>query len=165
MSHLCKAVVFLSVGFLLLALPGQATPQVKTGTTKVQPKLEPIAETKLLMEGLAYANFRGLERILNEKPADVQAWTFARGQALLIAEAGNLFMLRPPKDAKAQPVWFERSMELRTQATQLARAIASKDFDGSKRGLVNLANSCNRCHKTFRVTAEIVPFAPNPEDK
>src|SRR5437667_12738265 len=80
-------------------------------TAKVVPKLEPIAETKLLMEGLAHANFKGLERILSQKPADAQAWTFARGQALLLAETGNLLMIRPPQK-EGQTVWFEKAMAL-----------------------------------------------------
>src|SRR5271168_2428196 len=45
------------------------------------PRLEPVAETRLLMEGLAHANFRGAERLLQEKPAGAEAWTFLRGQA------------------------------------------------------------------------------------
>jgi hypothetical protein len=125
---------------------------------KVQPKLEPIAETRLLMEGLAHPNFRGVERWLTEKPADVKAWTFARGQALLIAETGNLLMLRPPK-SQGQAVWFDRAMELRNVAQQLAKALASQDHDKSKAGLVSLAATCNRCHQAFRVQVEIAAFA------
>ena len=64
---------------------------------RIQPKPEPIAETRLLMEGLNLANFRGLERLLTARPASTDAWTFARGQALLIAETGNLLMLRQPR--------------------------------------------------------------------
>ena len=77
------------VGVLLLATavaPGHSQP---TGGGKVVPKLEPIAETRLLMEGLAHANFRGLERNLLKNPIDDQAWVFARGQALLIAETSS----------------------------------------------------------------------------
>ena len=59
------------------------------------------------MEGLAHANFRGLEKHLTPKPADAQAWIFARGQALLLAETANLLMLRPPKN-KGETLWFER---------------------------------------------------------
>src|SRR5438094_8585392 len=90
-----------------------------TGGNKVTPKLEPVAETRLLMEGLAHANFRGLERNLLKKPIDDQSWTFARGQALLIAETANLLMLRPPKNP-GENAWMERSMELRTRAIQVA---------------------------------------------
>ena len=40
------------------------------------PRLEPFAETKLVMEGLALANFRGLEKILAQKPQENQGLDF-----------------------------------------------------------------------------------------
>jgi hypothetical protein len=131
---------------------------------KVTPKLEPVAETRLLMEGLAHANFRGLERLLIQQPADVQAWTFARGQALLLAETANLLMLRPPKH-QGQPIWFERATELRKQATQLALTLSQRDYAASRAGLQQLAGTCNRCHQTFRVDVEIAPFLQPPPPK
>jgi hypothetical protein len=152
-----------ALGMGLLALSG-GIGQGQTLQTKVTPKLEPIAETKLLMEGLAHANFRGLERILTEQPAEVQAWKFARGQALLLAETANLLMLRPPRN-QGQPIWFERAAELRKQATQLARTIAERDYAGSRAGLGQVAATCNRCHQTFRVDVEIAPFMQPPPPK
>lgn len=131
----------------------------QSGGGKVVPKLEPIAETRLLMEGLAHANFRGLERNLTKTPIDDQSWTFARGQALLIAETANLLMLRPPK-SQGEAVWFERAMDLRKEATGLALKLANKDLERGKAGLLNLAKSCNRCHQSFKVPIEIVPFQP-----
>ena len=98
MSHSMMALVLL--GGLALSQSGHAQP-----APKVAPKLEPVAETKLLMEGLAHANFKGLERILTQKPADAQTWTFARGQALLVAETANLLMMRPPQK-EGQSVGF-----------------------------------------------------------
>src|SRR5262245_60590679 len=76
--------------------PPKPVPEQPPSGSKVVPKLEPIAETKLIMDGIAHANYRGLEKLLAQQPADAQAWTFARGQALLLAETGNLLMLRPP---------------------------------------------------------------------
>jgi hypothetical protein len=132
---------------------------------KVTPKLEPVAETRLLMEGLAHANFRGIERLLREKPAEVQAWTFIRGQALLIAETGNLLMLRPPR-SQGQPVWFDRATELRKSAGELARTAGAQNYAQSRAAFVSLANTCNRCHQSFRVPVEITPFAdPKPGPK
>jgi hypothetical protein len=145
-----------SIALLLLAIPGLGQ-NPGAGKVTVTPRLEPIAETRLLMEGLAHANFRGLERKLAAKPADDQAWTFARGQALLIAETANLLMLRPPKN-QGQMAWFERSMELRTQASALAQDLGKKDYERGRAGLQQLANSCNRCHQTFRVPIDIAPF-------
>ena len=129
---------------------------------KIVPRLEPIADTKLLMEGLTHANFRGLERSLSKNPMDDQTWTFARGQALLLAESANLLMLRPPRNSD-EPLWMERSMDLRSQAQQLAKIVGAKELERAKAGMSQVANSCNRCHQTFRVQVEIVPFqAPEP---
>ena len=125
---------------------------------KSKPRLEPVAETRLLMEGLAHANFRGLERLLSQKPADVQTWTFARGQALLIAETGNLLLLRPPK-TDGQSAWMDSATELRERATRLARHAAARDPDRCRQALAELAGTCNHCHQSFGVPARVAPFA------
>jgi hypothetical protein len=162
--------VVVTTGFVLVAapavpqtqlppprpLPAQPGAKAQSGA-KVEPKLIPVAETKLLMEGLAHANFRGLERLLKQQPADDKAWTFARGQALLIAETANLLMLRPPHN-QGEPIWFARSMELRGAAAQLALTLSKRDYDASRAGLVQLAGHCNRCHKSFKVNAQITAF-------
>jgi Cytochrome C' len=152
-----KSVLLSLSGVFLFALSGHS----QNAGGKIVPKLEPIAETKLIMEGLLHSNFRGLERTLNQKAPDAQGWTFARGQALLIAEGANLLMLRPPKN-QGEQAWFERAMELRTFATQLAQVAARKDLDRGRTSLQTLANSCNRCHQTFRVQVQITPFETEP---
>jgi hypothetical protein len=121
------------------------------------PRPEPVAETRLLMEGLNQANFQGLERLLRQKPTDTEAWVYARGQALLIAETGNLLLLRPPRN-NGRAVWMERAADLRSTATGLARAVAAQDYDQSRAQLTKLAASCTRCHQSFRVPVRVVPF-------
>jgi len=123
---------------------------------KSAPRLEPVAETRLLMEGINLPNFQGLQKLLKEKPADADAWTFGRGQALLIAETGNLLLLRPPR-SQGQDPWMTHAMDLRAAGTRLARTIAARDYEGSRAGLVDLTNVCNRCHQTFRVATRIPP--------
>jgi hypothetical protein len=164
-------IVFAAGGLLLAVAPArtqdQAPPpapkprpepgsKLKSGT-KVEPKLVAVAETRLLMEGLAHANFRGLERLLKQKPADDKAWTFARGQALLIAETANLLMLRPPHN-QGEPIWFARAMELRGAAAQLALSLSKRDYEAGRAGLIQLAGHCNSCHKNFSVNAQITVF-------
>jgi hypothetical protein len=141
-------------GVMGLIVTSHAVPQ--TGS-KPLPSPQAVAETRLLMEALNQANFRGLERLLAEKPADVEAWSFARGQALLIAETGNLLLLRPPR--QGQTVWMDRSADLRTAATRLARAAGERDYQRSRAGMIEVANCCNRCHQTFRVAVRMAPFA------
>jgi hypothetical protein len=141
--------------------PGPDAPQQAPAPRTVAPKLEPVAETKLLMEALAHPNYRGVERLLKERPAEVQSWTFARGQALLIAEAANLLMMRPPRN-QGQPTWFERATDLRKAATAVARATSSQDYARARAAFIEMTNSCNRCHQAFRVPVEITPFREPP---
>jgi hypothetical protein len=155
----------LASGFVLVGEAGtQQPPRPGPGTmppprpaAKPAPRLEPVAETKLLMEGLNQPNFRALEKLLAKRPADDEAWGFARGQSLLIAETANLLMIRPPRN-NGQEAWMERSMAMRDAASALARNLAKKDFETSRKGLVDLAGMCNRCHKTFRAPVKIAPF-------
>lgn len=120
-----------------------------------RPRLEPIAETKLLMEGLAHPNFKAVDRFIKEPGDDAEAWQFARGQAVLIAETGNLLMLRPPKNAKAEETWMTRGMELRDAGSKLAKSLAAKDPAKSRPALADVASACNRCHESFRVETRI----------
>jgi hypothetical protein len=151
---------FLLIGCLLglgcLFIPS-AHSQPATKTNKY--RLEPIAETKLLMEGLANPNLRALGKLLADKPTDAEAWSFARGQALLIAESGNLLLLRPPKRVPGEEVWMKHALELREAAAVLARATAAADYDRSRVGLAGVANACNRCHQAFRVGQRVDPFS------
>jgi hypothetical protein len=120
---------------------------------RVLPRPEPVAETRLLMDGIADANFQGLAKLLKDKPDSTEGWTFARGQALLIAETGNLLMIRPPSVGRA--AWLDNAAALRTKAVDLARATAQRDLPRSRSLLNDLATSCNRCHETFRVEVRI----------
>jgi hypothetical protein len=148
MNPICKIIV-LSMVFTLWTVPMHAQP-------RPQPRLDAVAETRLLMEGLAMPNFQGINRHLRKAPAEHEAWVFIRGQALLIAETGNLLMLRPPRNP-GERAWMANAIELRDRATLLARAAADKDYPRSKVLLLELAHTCDRCHQTFRVAVRIPP--------
>jgi hypothetical protein len=149
------AAVILGLGCLFVPL---AHSQPVAGKAKPTPKLEPVAETKLLMDGLADPNLRGLGKLLREKPKEAEAWNFARGQALLIGETGNLLMMRPPRTPAGQEAWMTHAMDLRDSGANLARLLATKDYSKSRAALANVANVCNHCHQAFQVHARIDPF-------
>jgi hypothetical protein len=115
------------------------------------------------MEGINQTNYRGLERLLQQKPGDDDTWRFARGQALLIAESGNLLMLRPPRSG-GQEEWMRRATELRETGATLARLAGTQDYERSRIALVDVANACNRCHETFRVPTRVGP-AERPAER
>ncbi len=146
----------LLVGLVLLAFAPQ-TPSQLPRTEAVTPKLEPVAEAKILMQGLSKPNFDGLGKLLRQKPTEDEAWKFARGQGLLIAETGNLLMLRPPQGKQAQDAWLSRSQDLRDAGAKIAKAAGQKDYVAARAGLAKLANVCNKCHETFRVPTRVAP--------
>jgi hypothetical protein len=152
-----RRLILAGMAFSFFAIP--ALPQVTQPRPADQfvPRLEAVAETRLLMEGLNQSNVRGLETLLKKKPETVEAWAFGRGQALLIAETGNLLLLRPPKN-QGRDLWQMRATELRDSATALARTLARQDFEGSRAALVQLANSCNRCHQSFQSAVRVTPL-------
>lgn len=160
MSRICplRRLLFLVVATGLLAV----SPAVPQAPSRPGPRLEAVAETRLLMEGLAQSNFRGLEGHLKKKPPDAETWRFVRGQALLLSETGNLLMLRPPRN-QGENAWMDRAAEMRALATRLARAAAARDYERCRNDMTDLAKSCNACHQTFRIPVRIVPFAEPPE--
>lgn len=149
---LLRRSLLLGLGAALL-VAGKAEPQQ---SVRIAPRGEPVAETKLLMQGINMPNFHGLEELLQKKSLDTDAWTFARGQALLIAESGNLLLLRPPR-GQGRDAWFDAAADLRLTATRLARATAGRDLNATRTAFAAVAASCNRCHETFRVKVRLQP--------
>jgi len=139
--------------------PNASRPRPVPAPSESGPRLVPVAETKLLMEGLTQPNFQGLEKIFKSKEIDDESWSFARGQALLIAEAGNLLMLRPPRNSGESP-WMKECGDLRDTAAELGKTIATRNIERCKAGLVQLAATCNRCHQSFQVKTRISAFEP-----
>jgi len=124
------------------------------------PKLVPVAETKLVMQGMAKPNFDGLTKTLKQKPTDAEQWGFARGQALLVAESANLLLIRPPKTKTGQDLWVPKVIELRDAGVKLAEAASAKDYAAARVRLADLTNACNRCHAAFQVGARMDPLPP-----
>ena len=146
----------LVLSLALISLPTPGTAQRPPATTPFTPRFEAVAETKLLMEGMVHSNYRSLQKLLKNKPADRDTWVFARGQAILVAESGNLLLLRPPKGTGRDP-WMKLATEMRSQAVTLARAASARDHAKSLQGLADLKASCVRCHQTFRVGVKLDP--------
>ncbi len=158
----------LALAATLLATAGSAQDRLRPAPApkpapKFEPKFEAVAETKLLMEGLATPNYQSLAKILKEKPADVETWTFARGQAILVAETGNLLLLRPPRN-QGRDTWMREAMDMRQAAVALARQVGNRDLERSRAAFVDLTAACNHCHQTFRVPVRVGPNAERDAD-
>jgi cytochrome c553 len=152
------------VAVIVWQAPTEAQPPTtKTPAPDFVPKFEAIADTKLLMEGLTNTNYRSLNKLLKTRPTDAETWSFVRGQSMLIAETGNLLLLRPPRNA-GRDTWMKLAMEMRSQAAELSKQATAKDYLKSRTAFNNMTTSCNRCHQTFRVPVKIAP-APEPGER
>lgn len=147
--------------------PGQdpASPKRPEPTARMQsrPQLEPMAEVKLLMQGINLPNWHGLEEQLANAPQDAEAWRLIRGYSLLIAENGNLLMMRPPRRL-SEDRWLSAAERLRASARRLALAAERQDYSQCLTRLRDLAASCNQCHREARVSVEIAPFKNQAQD-
>src|SRR5829696_346264 len=110
-----RPLLLAGVAALVVPMAGSSQP----ARPVAPPRLEPVAETKLLMEGLAHPNFKAVDRRLKAEPADADEWKLVRGQSLLLAETANLLMIRPPKGARAEELWMGRATDLRDAAGKL----------------------------------------------
>jgi hypothetical protein len=153
-----RVVLYVTIAGILFSVRPAASQQPMAAKPKAPPRLVPVAETKLIMEGINQANFQGLEKLLKNRELDADGWNFARGQALLIAESGNLLMMRPPKNP-GQDNWMKAATELRDAAGNFARTLTARDLEKSRAGLSQLANTCNSCHQAFNIKTKVTAFS------
>lgn len=83
----------------------------------------------------------------SEAPKDDAAWETVRGQAVALAEAGNLLMLG--SRAKDRAAWMKFSRAQVDAAETVARAAAAKNADQLSTAADALYETCANCHKDY----------------
>jgi hypothetical protein len=156
------------VGLVALALcllvVAPAMPQVQKAdkvpakAASPAPEPKPVAAVGAIMRGINRPNFSWLEYQLQRQPRDADTWGRVEDEALVLTEAGNLLMMRPPRSGEAR-AWLDRADGLRNAGIALAQAAQARNFDRCRNNLIRLSDACNRCHTTFRVNVQITAFA------
>ena len=82
-----------------------------------------------------------------EAPKDDAAWETVRGQAVALAEAGNLLMLG--SRAKDRAAWMKFSQAQVDAAEVAARAAAAKNAEQLSAAADALYETCANCHKDY----------------
>ena len=82
-----------------------------------------------------------------EGPKDDAAWETVRGQAVALAEAGNLLMLG--SRAKDRAAWMKFSRAQVDAAEAAARAAAAKNAEQLSAAADALYETCANCHKDY----------------
>ncbi len=105
------------------------------------------------MEYVFEPGYKRLKVVLAEKPADNKAWKAVKGDALVLAEAGNLLMHRRPEADKwtkeMDAAWTGISADVREHGGKLYRAAKKRDYESTRVHWEAMLGRCNACHDKF----------------
>jgi len=100
-----------------------------------------------LMEYAFEEPYKRLKANLPGETADRAYFRALKSDALILAEGGNMLLMRLPKeDVEA---WTELSLAMRGEATLLYKAGKAKDVEGARKLFASLVLKCNACHDKF----------------
>jgi len=99
------------------------------------------------MEYVFQPTYKRLKQSMATEPADRNTWKAVKSDALILAESGNLLLLRKPE--QHADVWNQHSVEVRELGGKLYRAAAKKDYKTARHNYTAMLTKCNSCHKAF----------------
>jgi mono/diheme cytochrome c family protein len=121
-----------------------------------EPASEPATELELkpvdvtmhdFMEGAFQFPYRRLKELMATEPTALPAWKAIRSDALILAEGGNLLLIRTPKEDGAD--WNRYSIESRDAGQAMIKAAKKKDFEKTTEYYKQMLVHCNACHDQF----------------
>lgn len=139
--HVCQATCL-----IVLVLGGLAPWAV--GEEPEVPSVRPVDESMHhFMEYFYEPAYKRLKLQLAEQPADRAGWNGVKGDALTLAEGGNLLLLRAPAEEKA--AWSRLSVEVRDLAGKVYQAARAQNYAQARGDYQTLISRCNACHQKF----------------
>ncbi len=145
----CLTIVtgFVLVACLTLALDSgvrtsvAAEPESSDAPTPVEPDMHEF------MEYVFQPTFKQLKPAMAAEPENNQGWKTIKAGSLILAEGGNLLLIRQPEKNAAD--WTKHSTEVRDFGGKFYRAAQAKDFEKASQNYKSMVQSCNACHHQF----------------
>ena len=145
MKWLCSIV---ALGATAVALSWLAGPLPAAAPDKQATPLAPVEDDPHeFMEYAFEPFFHALKDSLSTAPKDRAAWKPVKANALILAENGNLLMLRAPKEESA--AWNQLSADLREAGRELYQAAKQRDYKLARPRYEAFVAKCNACHEKF----------------
>ena len=88
-----------------------------------------------------------LQAAIAAEPKDNAGWKAIKADALVLAEGGNLLLIRPAADDAAD--WNTYSVDVRRLGGELYAAARKKDFATARKQYQAMLVRCNACHDQF----------------
>lgn len=99
------------------------------------------------MEYVFEPAYKRLKPAMAAAPENNAGWKVIKGESLVLAEAGNLLLLRAPEEDAAD--WNALSAEVRDLGGALYQAGKAKDFAKARSAYEGMIRKCNACHDKF----------------
>jgi hypothetical protein len=116
--------------------------------SQTQTKLVPVDKSMHeFMEYFFQPTYLRLKASMAAAPSANEGWKAIKSDSLILAEGGNLLLLRTPLRDPAK--WNEYSVAVRDSAGQLYKAARKKDLDACRKTYEQMLTNCNSCHKQF----------------
>ena len=110
-------------------------------------QIKPVATVGEIMQLMTIPLSNAVFEAGVEPPKDDTSWETVRGQAVALAEAGNLLMLG--SRAKDRAAWMKFSRGQVDAAEAAAKAAAAKNADQLSAASDALYKTCAECHKVY----------------
>jgi hypothetical protein len=126
---------------VLLLLAGAVLAQAPT-------TFQPVGNMSQLMIDIIYPTSDALFYVDRDPPKNQHEWDLLRGQALMLAESGNLLMMEGR--ARDQDNWIKDSKVLIDLGATAFKAAQAKDLDAIRALNDPLNDACVNCHLQYR---------------
>lgn len=136
-----------SIGMALAVLVGVSVARVQAQKPPAVSPIKPIATVAEIMKTMTIPFSNAVFEAGGDAPKDDKSWEAVRGQAIALAEAGNLLMLGTR--AKDHAAWMKFSRAQVDAAEAAAKAAAAKNADQLSAASDALYESCSGCHKVY----------------
>ena len=112
------------------------------------PPFQPVATISQIMVAITLPYSDALLYIQRDPPKNDRDWESLQMQALMLAESGNLLMIKGR--AKNQGLWMKDARMLVDAGAAAVKATRAKDIDAVLALNEQIVSSCVTCHRQFR---------------
>jgi len=119
---------------------------VSPGTVQ-SPPFQPVATISQIMSAITLPYSDALVYIQRNPPKNDRDWETLEMQALMLAESGNLLMIKDR--AKNQEQWMKDARALVDAGMAAAKATRTKDMQAVMALNEQIVNSCVACHTKY----------------
>jgi len=145
----------MGVALVMLVGAGAAVTHAQKPQSPARPAaaanaVKPVATVGEIMQLMTIPLSNAVFEAGGEPPKDDKSWAEVRGQAIALAESGNLLMLG--SRAKDRAAWMKFSRAQVDAAEAAAKAAAAKNGDQLSAASDALYETCAACHKVYLPT-------------